>query len=207
MSFTRGFKQAGGFPKNGEMVDVPSRHSRDGWAEVATHTSVVLHGKQYRNMKEWSRPCVICNEKFSAFESSSRSDANSQFSNKTCTPHRGLLPALEKGFIAWSKELGGMVPGAMCVSRDVPAGAPSEELEGLRSWKATVSEELAGLDQLRRDYGKVMAEVQPLKAEIHALKTELAPYKLKPALEAAKPFDGHAALAAELAAKNKMPWE
>src|ERR1700731_2538799 len=143
MSFRRGAR-TGGFPQNGELTDVPSRHTRGGWTEVKTHTSVVLHGKQYRNMREWSRPCVVCKSNFSAFESSGRADANSQFSNKTCTAHRGLLPALERGFIVWSDTLKGIVPGASCVSTEVPTG-PNEELETLRTVNATMKEELEGL--------------------------------------------------------------
>lgn len=143
MSFRRGAR-TGGFPQNGELTDVPSRHTRDGWTEVVTHTSIVLHGKQYRNMREWCRPCVVCKSNFSSFESAGRTDANSQFSNKTCPAHRGLLPALERGFIVWSDSLKGIVPGASCVSTEVPA-VRSEELETLRTANTTMKEELDGL--------------------------------------------------------------
>lgn len=201
MSFRRGAR-SGGFPQPGEeLKDVPGRHNRDGWSEVATHSSIVLHGKQYRHMKEWSRPCVVCDAKFSAFENATRADANSQFSNKTCTAHRGLLPALEKGFIAWSKEAGAIVPGAKCGGSSAEGG---EDLERLHMMVATMKEELDPL------YGRN----KELFAEIQVLKAKLATFLLQPAMEAqqnvkpVKPaFDSHALLAADIAAKNKMPWE
>ena len=141
MSFIRGSKHHNGFPKAGEeLVDLPGRHTREGWTEVATHASIVLHGKQYKNMKEWSRPCVVCGAKFSAFESATRVDANSQFSSKTCKDHRGLLPAIERGFLAWSPDLGGMVPGPSCASGAVP----NAELEQLRMINKNMKEELDG---------------------------------------------------------------
>jgi hypothetical protein len=203
MSFTRG-RRMGGFPKDGEMIDLPSRHTRDGWTEVATHTSVVLHGKQYRNMREWSRPCVICKSSFSAFESSGRADANSQFSNKTCTAHRGLLPAIERGFIVWSDTLKGIVPGAMCVSTEVPT-APNGELEMLRTVNATMKEELEGLYmQLRelREQQRPTSETIGFKPPPQPVVYELPPEPLTMA-ESTKRIQ------AALAAKNnaKMPWE
>lgn len=71
--------------------------------------------------------------------------------------------------------------------------ADNTELEQLRTWKATVTEELAGYDHLRREYNTLFNEVQPLKAEIHELKLRLAKFELsgtmaeKAALPSLKP--------------------
>src|SRR5580765_1811645 len=157
MSYTRGAR-SGGFPKPGELRgDMPGRHSRDGWECIGEHTSIQLQGKQYRNMKEWSRPCAICGVKFSIYEKSGSADANSRFGNKTCEVHRNLLAAVEKGYLAWSTELNGMVPGPKCVSGDVSI-AGNEELDQLRMWKSCVSEELKELDELRRENAKFKKE-------------------------------------------------
>jgi len=199
MSFRRGAR-TGGFPQNGELTDVPSRHTRDGWTEVATHTSVVLHGKQYRNMREWCRPCVVCKSNFSAFESSGRADANSQFSNKTCPAHRGLLPALERGFIAWSDTLKGIVPGASCVSTEVPA-APNEELEILRTANVTMKEELEGLYMQLRELRSQPAPTPAAKAPEPSRTYKLPPEPLTMAESTKRMQDA-------LAKNNsKMPWE
>lgn len=212
MSFMRGAKHSGGFPKNGEMHgDVPGRHSREGWLHVTDHSSVYLQGKQYRDMKEWSRPCAVCGAKFSVFEKAGTIDANSRFSNRTCDAHRNLLPAVEKGYIVWSATAGGMIAGTMCVGAIGAVPVPNEELAELKKELAaaySVSMDhmqekgvaVRALETLRKDYDKAMAE-------LHAFKTQ---YDLQPAMEAAKPaFDGKAALARELEAKNNskiFPW-
>lgn len=213
MSFTRGFRKMNGFPKDGEMVNDMGRHTREGWTEVATHTSVVLHGKQYRNMREWARPCVVCKSNFSAFESAGRVDANSQFSNKTCPAHRGLLPALERGFIVWSDSLKGIVPGASCVSTEVPA-APNEELEMLRTANATMKEELDGLYMQLKELREQVARYEMGAAPRAATRTDVQTYKLPP--EPLTMAQSVKNMQAALAAKNngietlksvKMPWE
>lgn len=168
MSFTRGQKQAGGFRPNGELVDMPGRHSRDGWTHRADHASVYLEGKQYRNMREWSRPCVVCSGDILAFEKSGTVDANSRFSNKTCKDHRGLLPAMERGYIAWSADLKGIVAGAKCV------GADTSELAAVKTERDEYAN--AVMDHLT-DRGKFVREIA-------ALKERLAKYELPAAMAA-----------------------
>jgi hypothetical protein len=181
MSFTRGAK-IGGFPKNGEIrSDVPGRHSRDGWTHREDHASVYIEGKQYRSMREWSRPCVVCGTDILAFEKSGTVDANSRFGNKTCKDHRGLLPAMERGFIAWSVTLRGIVPGPSCVSSDVPAVTD----ESLRMANKVMTEELDGLYADNKD-----------------LKARLAKYELQPALVAE-----HSGHASNGVLPTKLPWE
>ena len=69
MSFTRGSRTRGGFPKPGEeMRDDPGRHDRAGWTHVKDHESTYIEGKQYRHMREWTRPCAICEGLTHAFE-------------------------------------------------------------------------------------------------------------------------------------------
>lgn len=153
MSFIRGFRP------NGDLVDVQSRHSRDGWTHVQDHSSVYLDGKQYRHMREWRRPCVVCEGDVQVFEKVGAVDANSRFSNRTCKDHRGMLPAIEKGYLAWSKDLRGMVPGPSCVSSE-PAAISTEELEELRMANKIMKEELSGLYARRNE---LIAEVEELK--------------------------------------------
>lgn len=205
MSFKRGLRQAGGFPKPGEeLKDVPGRHSREGWVHVTDHASTYIEGKQYKHMREWSRPCAICGGAIAAFEKMNTVDANSRFSNRTCKEHRGLLPAFEKGFIAWNKDAGAIVAGGKCKNSDGTGEivtADGEELERLRMMVASMKEELDPL----------YARNKELFAEIQVLKAKMATFLLQPAMEAqqnAKPaFDPHALLAADIAVKNKMPWE
>jgi hypothetical protein len=167
MSFIRGAKMAKGFPKNGEMSgDVPSRHSREGWIEGKTHNSVTLYGKPYRDMKEWYRPCSVCGVNFSVFEKRDALDASSRFSYRTCDNHRNLMPAMEKGFITWSTELGGMVPGAMCVSGYV---RPMNNTE---------------MDQLRMVNKTMKEELDCLYPRVKELEAKLAKYELQSAMEA-----------------------
>lgn len=126
MSFTRGAKQRGGFPKPEDLPhDDRGRHTRDGWQHEKDHDSIQLGGRQYRNMKEWSRPCAICGAKYSVFEKAGSVDANSRFGNKTCDEHRGLLPAFEKGYIAWDAQRSVMTAGLRCAGD----GAASIELQ------------------------------------------------------------------------------
>lgn len=180
MSFMRG-QRTGGFPKAGEMKgDVAGRHSREGWLHVTDHSSVYLSGKQYRDMKEWSRPCAVCKAKFSVFEKTGTVDANSRFSNRTCDAHRNLLAAVEKGYLVWSEAAGGMVTGTACVG--VVGAVGADELERLRMMVATMKEELTGL--YARDKGHF--------AEIQQIKSRLAKYELP---------------AAMAAMQSKMPWE
>jgi hypothetical protein len=167
MSFTRGERMRGGFAKPGELpIDVPSRHNREGWVETAQHDSVQLNGKQYRHMKEWQRPCAICGEKYSVFEKVGQVDANSRFSNRTCDLHRGLLPAFEKGFIAWDSTVRCVVAGFACTG----VGEPDK----LRMANSTMKEELAGLYSRNSE----------LFSEVQVLKARLAQYELPAAMRA-----------------------
>jgi hypothetical protein len=141
MSFSRGAR-TGGFPLPGEIRgDVPGPHSRDGWQFIAEHASIQLQGKQYRHMKEWSRPCAVCGAHFSIFEKIGTVDANGRFSNKTCDAHRGLLPAMNKGLIRWDISGNKLVAGLM-LGAD-PSGLP--EIEQLREANRMMKEELEGL--------------------------------------------------------------
>lgn len=170
MSFTKTKYARNGFPLPGEeLKDTAGRHNREGWTEMATHTSIVLHGKQYRNMKEWSRPCVLCGERFSAFEGAMRPDANSQFSNKTCAAHRGLMPAFERGYLAWSTEPRGIIPGVMCVSAALDTSEVTKERD--EAWEKNV--------ELTVERGRLIRENEALKAE-------LAKYQLQPAMREIK---------------------
>lgn len=205
MSFTRGFRKMGGFPKNGEMIDDRGRFSRDGWTHRADHDSVYINGKQYRNMQEWTRPCVVCGEAVTAYEKKGMVDASSRFGNRTCKNHRGLLPALERGFIVWNAELKGIVPGASCVSGTVPAA----ELETLRTANATMKEELDCLYAANKELREKLAKYEPgpaLEAAVPAVRT----YKLPPEpLTMAESTERLRKMAAELAKNSpqKMPWE
>jgi hypothetical protein len=203
MSFTRGFRQMKGFPKNGEMVDDRGRFTRDGWVHRADHDSVHIGGKQYRNMREWTRPCVVCGDAVTAFEKNGTVDASSRFGNKTCKNHRGLLPALERGFIVWNAELKGIVPGASCVSKDVPlAVAPTEELETLRTANVTMKEELTGLyAQLKELRGQ-----QPAPPAVNPFpRTHKLPPEPLTMAESTKRI--RAAVAERDKNNVKMPWE
>jgi hypothetical protein len=209
MSFTRGFRQMKGFPKDGEMINDMGRFTRDGWVHRADHDSVHIGGKQYRNMREWTRPCVVCGDPVTAYEKNGTVDASSRFGNKTCKAHRGLLPALERGFIVWSAELKGIVPGASCVSKDVPPPAPidSEELERLRTANATMKEELTGLyAQLK----ELRAQSVPITAAPAAPKTYgLLPEPLTMA-ESTRRMNASQELLQKWLTQNnvqKMPWE
>ena len=154
------------------MKTPAKRPSRDGWNHKTDHQSVQIDGKQYRDMREWTRPCVVCNGDVTAFEKIDAADINSRFGMKTCPAHRGLMPAFERGFIAWDASAKRLIPGTAItgtfsrptVITEQPIAAiltPAEltELESLRMYKNTVSEELKELDSLRR--------------ENHALKTQL----------------------------------
>ncbi len=162
MSFSRGAYTRNGFPKPGDgPVDVASRHNREGWTRVAQHDSVQLGGKQYRHMEEWSRPCAICETKFSVYEKSGQVDANSRFSNRTCEAHRGLLPAFEKGFIAWDKDAGTMTAGYACSG-------------------AVANDDLATVTKERDEAWEMNVE---LMTELGKLKARLAKYELQPAMQ------------------------
>ena len=207
MSFIRGSRKMGGFPKPGaELVDDPGRHTRTGWVHVKDHESVTLNGKQYRHMREWRRPCAICGADFPAYEKSGTVDASSRFSSRTCDAHRGLMPAFEKGYIGWSKEAGQVVPGVRC-----GVGTPS----------APAGDALNDTEMLEAELSGVYARLDAAKQEVAALKARLAKYELAPAIaEAAAPkvyklpeppltmAESTARLnAMAAAAKNKMPWE
>lgn len=223
MSFVRGAFKRGGFPKPEDgPVDMPGRHTREGWTEVREHDSIYLGSKQYRNMKEWSRPCAICGSRFSAFEKVGQVDANSRFSNRTCEAHRGLTTAFDKGFLAWDAQNGVMVPGIKCAAAGTEqlltrlkeaedgAAAVAQQAGGVRK---AIHEEL-GLSYIGDaiSYDTVKAAIRTLKGE-HELTSAV-----KQAGEVAEPpkqevvtvqssFDPHAALAAAIAAENKMPWQ
>lgn len=199
MSFTRGARQRGGFAKPGEnLTDDPGRHTRDGWTHEHDHDSIQIAGRQYRNMKEWSRPCAICGVKYSVFEKAGSVDANSRFGNKTCEQHRGLLQAFDKGYIAWDKERGVMVAGEKCAG-GVNAGELQERMKEAEDGHAVtlhafgqvrkaVHEQL-GLDLLGDaiNYDSVTQAIKALRGE-HEL--------------------GAAMLnASAMLHKNKMPWQ
>jgi hypothetical protein len=186
MSFLRGQRNAGGFPPNGQMSNPdPGRHSRDGWQFVAERESIQLQGKQYRHMKEWSRPCAICGTHFSIFEKSGAVDANSRFSNKTCEHHRGLLPAMEKGLIRWDTGTKRLVAGLMLGMDPTQPLGDMTTVEQFQMIKSTMEQEIACLNE---DNTRLFAENKQLRAEL-----------------VKRPFDPHKALANELA-KLKGPW-
>lgn len=126
--------------------------TRDGWTHKTDHDSVQIGGKQYRNMREWVKPCIICSSDIVMFEKPGATVLNSGFGVKTCTDHRGLMPAFQKQLLAWS---GGRIIAGTAItgetSRPVTTPADTQELESLRMFKATVSEELKELDSLRRE--------------------------------------------------------
>ncbi len=202
MSFTKGAYSRGGFPKPGDgPTETASRHNRDGWTEGAQHDSLQLAGKQYRHMQEWTRPCAICKNAFSVFEKIGHADANSRFSNRTCEAHRGLLPAFEKGFIAWSEEARSVVAGASCGGSTLadPIGVAEIKKERDEAWEANI-------DYMKR-LTAAIAELQIVKAENVTLRNKFAPYELQPAMER------QAALPADVVGqqllkqfKEKMPW-
>lgn len=204
----------GGFPKPGEIRgDVPGRHSREGWLHVADHNSVSLQGKQYRDMKEWSRPCAVCGTKFSVFEKSGTVDANSRFSNRTCDAHRNLLPAVEKGYIVWSASHGGMIAGTACVGSvagtAVQDGADVEALKKEnKEYAEAIIENLADIGRLKRELTALKAthELQPAMQLVTQEQADAAAARIlsaEPVQHVA--FDPHALLAAEIA--RKPPWE
>ncbi len=205
MSFTRGFRQMKGFPKDGEMVDDRGRFTRDGWVHRADHDSVHIGGKQYRNMREWTRPCVVCGDPVTAFEKNGTVDASSRFGNKTCKNHRGLLPALERGFIVWDAELKGIVPGASCVSRDVPP-RDDAEVEALRTANVTMKEELTGLyAQLK----ELRTQSVPITAAPAVPKTYKLPPEPLTMAESTRRMNSSQELLQKGNGQNnvKMPWE
>lgn len=63
-----------------------------------------------------------------------------------------------------------------------------------------VAEQMARCGVLQRKHDALFAEVQVLKAK-------MATFLLQPAMEAQAAFDPHTLLAADIAAKNKLPWE
>lgn len=185
MSFTRGNKTRGGFAKPSDsLTDDPGRFSRDGWTHERDHESIQIAGRQYRNMKEWSRPCSICGTKYSVFEKSGAVDANSRFGNKTCDQHRGLVPAFEKGFIAWDPERSVMVAGPKCAG-GVDAGEMYSRMKEAEDGAAAVAVQAAGIRKAVHEqlglsligdainYDSVTAAIQALKAK----------YELGPALK------------------------
>lgn len=177
MSFIRGARTLNGFPKPGdELRNDPGRHSREGWVQVTDHASVYIEGKQYRHMREWKRPCAICGGDMFAFEKMGTADANSRFSNRTCKDHRGLLPAFEKGYIAWDPVEKRMVAGPAC-----NGGAPvnKSEFDEIKAQRDEYAEGV--MDQMQANGN--------LRREMEVLKAELAKHTLSGAMqETAKKF-------------------
>lgn len=197
MSFTRGARHHGGFVKPGEEIkDLPGRHSREGWVHMTDHSSTYIEGKQYKHMREWSRPCAICGGAISAFEKMGTVDANSRFSNRTCKDHRGLLPAFEKGFIAWSKEAGAIVAGHSCRGGAAVDTEALEELQGLREltvewgavWKAChpllIAHGLVGIDTFAAALQRLAEHDRAAFEEVQVLKAKLAQFDLSTAFAA-----------------------
>lgn len=179
MSFTRGLKQ-GGFPKPGEELrDVPGRHSRDGWAHIADYDSTYIEGKQYKHMREWTKPCAVCGGAIHAFEKIGTVDANSRFSNRTCKDHRGLLPAIERGFIAWSAEAGAIVAGPSC-------GIGGGEIDDIKRERSELRQAVMDLgvtcSQLRQSAEQSRAEYDKAMAENVTLRQRLAQFDLPAAM-------------------------
>lgn len=199
MSFRRGARKLGGFPRNGEMApDIPSRHSREGWVMISDHDSVYIGGKQYRHMREWRRPCAVCGAPFPIYEKIGTTEANSRFSNRTCDAHRGLLPAFEKGYIAWDGHV--VVAGIKCGKLD--NSAPVQQQNGfakinVEGGKYTVEDnkELeAAYDvnvKLMSDLSAANARYEAVFRELQECKAKLARYELPAAMQQLS---------------NKMPW-
>lgn len=149
--------------------------NRNGWTRLpGVHEIDTGKGKIYRGLVKFARPCASCAADFTIHVTEAVADGNSHnssFGLRNCELHRMK-----------------MVAPSMAAS--------SEELESLRSWKATVTEELKGFDQMRRDYNRLYEENSVLKAR-------LAKYELAPAMEAVKPNG----LGFRGATKNKLPWE
>ena len=129
-----------------------SKLTREGWTLKTDHESVQIDGKQYRNMREWLKPCAVCGSPITMFDKQGATTLNSGFGMKTCKDHRGLLPAFEKQLLAWDAKFSRLIAGP-AVSGAAAALPPAElaELESLRIYKATVDEELKELDSLRRE--------------------------------------------------------
>ena len=126
--------------------------TRDGWSLKTDHQTVQIDGKQYRNMREWIKPCAICGAHITMFDKQGATALNSGFGMKTCTAHRGLMPAFEKQLLAWDAKFNRLIAGpALSGAATVLPPAELTELESLRMYKNTVSEELKELDALRRE--------------------------------------------------------
>lgn len=113
--------------------------TKDGWTHHIDHEKVTLGRKQYRNMEEWQRPCMVCAEPFSIFvRANGNGMVNSSFGLRTCNAHRGERPGAN----------GTADPG---------------EVAKLRSANATMREELDGLYIRLRE---VFEELQVSKAKL-----------------------------------------
>jgi hypothetical protein len=132
--------------------------ARVGWQLVRNHDSIQLQGKQYRHMTEWSRPCSICSVSFSIFEKTGAIDANSRFGNKTCDAHRGLIPAIEKGVLAWDSGAKCIIPGPAL------GGVNLAELQQLRMINKCMKEELEGLYADLQEYTQKFGKLGVKKA-------------------------------------------
>lgn len=157
-----------------------SRNTRDGWNAVQDHDSIYLKGKQYRDMREWQRPCGVCGAAFAVFEKTTAEHAGSQFSNRTCDAHRSLTPAFEKGFLAWDGHA--IVAGPKCGggAPTVPGGFARVNAENGKytveggadaarerdeAWARNI-ELMTEVGAWKRRYEDVFAELQLLKGSM-----------------------------------------
>lgn len=111
-------------------------HDRTAW-ERGTPGPKMIKGREYKNLVEFSRPCVTCDKPFSIFVTSKiangHADSNS-FALKNCPEHRRNRSAAEES-----------------------------EVETLRTANVTMREELTGLyEQVRVQF----EELQVAKAKL-----------------------------------------
>ena len=175
----------------------------DMWTKLEIQNSVTRNGVQYRNMQAWQRKCALCDIDFIEYMPG-RAPADVPPSVTTCEEHRGAPNGITAGWLAWDGK--NVVPGKRMKIGAAGVAVSSDDAGEVAALKKELAEAYEGsMEHMQekgiavRKYQTVMEENSKLKAELHALK---AVHELKPALEAAKPFDGHAALAKELATKN-----
>lgn len=152
------------------------------WTEHGAQNSHTgKDGKQYRNMRRFTRPCQVCADVFEAFLPAN-SPVNARPTLTTCEAHRGAPQAIRYGYLRWDAATRQLVPGPKC------GAGGSDEIRELRevevAWGAIWSETFDVL----KPYGLTHMGNYADAVKALAAKTDLG-------------------AALQSAAKNKMPWE